>query len=324
MVPLLQRGRNPPAGFFITALNRYRPFDDGYRTFVELIAGQIGARLATARAYETERDRAEQLAELDRAKTAFFTNVSHEFRTPLTLMLGPRRTRWPRPKSAAESTSGSGSRCSAQRAATAASGQHATGFLATGVRPARAPFEPVDLAALHRRAGEHVRSAAERVGLALTVVCPPAREPVCVDPDLWAKIVLNLLSNALKFTFDGGRHGRARADRERVELIVPRHRESASRPRSRTDVVRTVFRQVTARGGRTHEGSGIGLALVAELAAIHGGRVGLESTLGSRQRVRGRASPRPWAFARRPTRCRAAPIAAGGSIRRQGRSRPSY
>ena len=73
----------------MAALNRYRPLDDGYRGFVELVAGHIAAGVGSARSYRAQQQRAEELAELDRAKTTFFSNVSHEFRTPLTLILGP-------------------------------------------------------------------------------------------------------------------------------------------------------------------------------------------------------------------------------------------
>ena len=89
LVPIARQGQDKPVGVFITALNPYRQFDGFYEGFLDLITGQIAASITNANAYEQERKRAEELAELDRAKTTFFSNVSHELRTPLTLILGP-------------------------------------------------------------------------------------------------------------------------------------------------------------------------------------------------------------------------------------------
>lgn len=82
---LPRTGSTRPYGFFGVGVNRHRPHDAGYERFVNLVAGQITASTGSARAYELERQRAETLAELDRAMTAIVANVSHEFRTPLTL-----------------------------------------------------------------------------------------------------------------------------------------------------------------------------------------------------------------------------------------------
>ena len=279
VLPLPQQGQSMPAGVFVAALNRYRPLDDEYRSFLELISGQIAAGLATARGYAAERERAEQLAELDRAKTDFFANVSHEFRTPLTLLLGPVED------ALADSVTPLGPQ---QRERVAMVQRNALRLLKlvntlldfSRLEAGRleASFEPVDLARYTRELASVFASAAERVGLSLEVDCPSLPEPVWVDQELWAKIVLNLLSNALKFTFTGSISVRLRAEEGDVVLQV-RDTGIGIAPEEQSRLFERFYR-ATASRARTFEGSGIGLALVADLAALHGGAVAVASELG--------------------------------------------
>jgi PAS domain S-box-containing protein len=254
-------------------------FDDAYRDFFDLVKTQIASAIANARAYEEERKRAEALAEIDRVKTAFFSNVSHEFRTPLTLMLGPVEEMLDR------GAGGLSSEAREQLEVVNRNGLRLLRLVNTLLDFSRieagrvqARYQPTDLAAFTGDLASVFRSAIERAGLQLVLDCPPLRGPVYVDREMWEKIVLNLLSNAFKYTFDGeiGVSLRDRADT--VELTV--WDTGTGIPVEEMPRLFERFHRVRNARGRTHEGSGIGLALVQELVRLHGGVIGATSEVG--------------------------------------------
>ncbi|HLJ22055.1 MAG TPA: ATP-binding protein, partial [Stellaceae bacterium] len=278
VVPIRSNKLHQLAGFLVAGLSPRLRFDDLYRGFLELVAGQIATTIANARAYEEERRRAEALAEIDRAKTAFFTNVSHEFRTPLTLMLGPLEDALAAP--AAELPERHADLALVHR-----NGQRLLRLVNTLLDFSRieagrvqASFEPVDLAALTADLASVFRAATDKAGLSLTIDCPPLSEPVWVDREMWEKIVLNLLSNAFKFTLAGGIAVRLGDDSGRAVLSI--EDTGTGIPVHELPRLFDRFHRVQGASGRTHEGTGIGLALVHELARQHGGSVQVESTVG--------------------------------------------
>ena len=278
LVPLRQ-GQDLAAGFFVAAINPWRALDAEYSGFLDLIAGQIAATLANARAFEQERRRAESLAELDRAKTIFFSNVSHEFRTPLTLMLGPledllnehRETLPPQDYREVETVHRNGLRLLKLV-------NTLLDFSRIEAGRIQAAYRPVDLSARTAELASVFESAMERAGLQYTIRCEALPEPVWVDLDMWEKVVLNLLSNAFKFTLDGGVEVSLSAVEGMAELRV---RDTGTGiPESELPRVFERFHRIEGAEGRTHEGTGIGLALVDELVRLHGGNVQVESRLG--------------------------------------------
>jgi hypothetical protein len=217
LIPIARQGQDKPVGIFIAALNPYRQFDGFYEGFLDLITGQIAASITNANAYEQERKRAEELAELDRAKTTFFSNVSHELRTPLTLILGPIEDALTSQSPPSPQNLEMLHR-NALRLLKLVNGL--LDFVRIEVGKLRATFEATDLSVLTAQLASVFRSAVERAGLQLVVDCPPLPEPVYVDREMWEKIILNLISNALKSTFEGEIRVTVRSVGQQVQVSV--------------------------------------------------------------------------------------------------------
>ncbi|MBW4625074.1 MAG: response regulator [Brasilonema octagenarum HA4186-MV1] len=254
-------------------------FNAEYRSFLELVAQQVESSIATAQSYEQERQRAEALAELDRAKTAFFSNVSHEFRTPLTLILNPLE------------------QVIAQTHSSLLPEQHEQlnivqrnamrlhklvntllDFSRIEADRIQAVYEPTDLAQFTAELASVFRSAIETAGLQLIVDCPPLSSPVYVDREMWEKIVLNLISNAFKFTFTGEIAVSLHPIGDKVELKI--QDTGTGIPPEELPRIFERFHRIRGVQARSHEGSGIGLALVQELVHLHGGAVSVASMVG--------------------------------------------
>ncbi|MFG3190825.1 SpoIIE family protein phosphatase [Streptomyces omiyaensis] len=267
-----------PYGFLVTALNRYRPLDEDYRGFVELVAGHLSAGVARARSYRAQQRRAEELAELDRAKTTFFSNISHEFRTPLALIMGPveeLRTRLADAGAAVREELDVIHRNGLRMGRLV---NNLLEFSRIEAGRVEARYEPVDLAAVTADLASVFRSAVDRAGIGLVVDCRPLRVPVYVDRGMWEKVVLNLLSNALKFTFEGTIGVSVRAEGAQAVVVVTD--TGTGVPEHEVPRLFERFHRVAHARARSGEGSGIGLALVRELVLLHGGVITVRSAEG--------------------------------------------
>jgi signal transduction histidine kinase len=277
IAPIVSAQGGLPLGFLVAGLNPHRAANADYRGFVELLAGQVSAAIVRADDFERAKARVEALAEIDRAKTAFFSNVSHEFRTPLTLMLGPLEDALAEAEALPED----------QRQRLDVAHRNALRLLRlvnslldfSRIESGRvqASFRPVDLAALTADLAASFRSATDKAGLRLIVDTPPLSEPVYVDRDMWEKVVLNLLSNAFKFTFHGEIVVELRDADGQARLTV---RDTGTGiPQAELPKLFDRFHRVESARGRSFEGSGIGLALVQELVKLHGGQISVASEL---------------------------------------------
>ncbi|MGH9056216.1 MAG: ATP-binding protein, partial [Acidimicrobiales bacterium] len=277
VLPLADSTRMATVGAFVVGLNHLRPFDDAYQGFCRLVADQVSAALANATAHEAERRRADALAELDRAKTAFLANVSHEFRTPLTLMLGPIED--------AIASSGADVYL-AERLATVERNSRRLlrlvnsllDFSRIDAGETTPRLAVVDVGDLTAQVASSFAELCCQAGIELVLDCGSVRG--AVDPEMWETVVLNLMSNAFKFTSEGSIIVRVEAaDAGGVTVTIA----DTGTGIEKDDLPRLFdrfYRSADAEG-RSVEGTGIGLSLVRGLVELHGGTVEIGSELGT-------------------------------------------
>ncbi|MDS0135845.1 MULTISPECIES: chemotaxis protein CheB [unclassified Amycolatopsis] len=278
LFPLGETPARAPAGILLLGVSPRLPLDEPYRHFLGLVAAQATAALTDAVRRRRQSDRIDQLAELDRTKTQLLSTVSHELRTPLTLLLAPL-------DDLAAPVANLAPHLRAQVDIAARNARRLLGmveslldFSQLEAGRLRARSEPTDLAQLTEDIASTFRGATDHAGITLEVDCPPLSAPVPVDPEMWEKIVANLLSNAVKFTFAGTITVTLRELPQHAQLTV--RDTGVGIPEDELARVFTRFHRAPATRSRTHDGAGIGLALVHELARLLHGRVKVRSTVG--------------------------------------------
>ncbi len=276
-IPVRGAAQTEVEAVLVCGLNPRRPLDEGYRSFLDLVAEDLAAGLASARAREREREQAEALAALDEAKTAFLANVSHEFRTPLTLMLGPlaeaidAAEHEPALRERLETVRRNGDRLLRLV-------NSLLDFVRIDSGQAAPEPRPVDLGELTAEIAASFSEVCQLAGIDLIIECESA--PAWIDVEMWETIVLNLLSNAFKFTWEGSITVSAGESEPGEIAVVVRDTGTGIAAEDLDRLSERFYRAGNARA-RTVEGSGIGLALVHNLVEINGGTVEISSELGA-------------------------------------------
>lgn len=255
--------------------NKVRQWLSSDIDLAKAVAAQAAIAVQQSHLYQKTRQQAERLLELDKQKTEFFQNISHEFRTPITLIQGPL-----------ESAVVAGEGLSYSQCAIALRNSRRLLRLvnqlldlqrldAGRMQPS---FRPCDLVEFVSQIVESFRPYCEKKGLYLATQLDEC-STVYLDMEKFDKVVYNLLSNAMKFTPEGGTISvRLKSEHDRCILQV--QDTGIGIVKEQIPHLFERFRQAEGSANRSYEGSGLGLALVKELVELHGGQVTVESVYG--------------------------------------------
>jgi len=277
VLPVKISGQPEVFGFLIAGVSARRALDNSYLNFYDQLASTYTTAITTIYAYEQEQKRAEALAEIDRSKTTFFSNVSHEFRTPLTLMLGPleelmQQTNLDKvSKEHIDATHRNALRLLKLV-------NNLLDYSRVEAGRIQAIYQPTDLCEMTTDLASSFRSIIEKAGMELKVQCHIPKDIFYVDRQLWEKIVLNLISNAFKYTLQGTIA--ITLQQQGKEAVLEIADTGVGIPEKELPHMFERFHRVENSAGRSHEGTGIGLSLVYELIQLHGGSIDVQSTLG--------------------------------------------
>jgi PAS domain S-box-containing protein len=277
VLPIIPTGTTEPYGLLILGVNPYRLVDEKYLGFYTLVADQIATSLSQVQALEEERKRAEALSEIDKAKTVFFSNISHEFRTPITLMLGTIEEALQDSRTLPENRQRMDvAHRNAMRLLKLVNNLLDFSRIESG--KTRASFQLTDIAQFTAELASGFESALATAGLGFTMDIPPGISPVYIDRNMWEKIVLNLLSNAFKYTLEGSVAIALAEQGDKVILTVTD--TGVGIPADEIPKMFQRFHRVQQVTGRTHEGTGIGLSLIYELIQLQFGEIKVASEVG--------------------------------------------
>ena len=278
IVPLYISGQTEVFGFIVAGVSARRTLDKEYMNFYDLLGTSYNTAISNVYAFEQEQKRAAALAEIDRAKTAFFSNVSHEFRTPLTLILGPLEELLLRQDSLQSAIKDPIESIHRNAIRLLKLVNNLLDFSRVEAGRTKAVYQQVNLGELTTDLASSFRSVIEKANMQLVVTCKPIEDIIFVDPGMWEKIVLNLLSNAFKYTLEGCIH--ITIEKQKNNAILKVTDTGVGIPENELPHMFERFHRIENSLGRSHEGSGIGLSLINELVQLHHGKIYIESTIG--------------------------------------------